>query len=790
MKTTLDIKGMHCASCAMTIERHLKKTVGVQGAVVNIATEKASVEYEPDKINEDGLITAVRGVGYDAFTETPSATVKHNEHNDHNEHNLNEKPAPALMSAAMPGMTAEEHAEHLKQMKAEEYTALKRKVTVAAILSVVILVLTFWKELRLPELITETNRNLLNLALTTIVLFWGGAEFFGNFWRALKHFTANMDSLIAIGTFAAYIYSVGAQFFPKFFSTGGLAPGLFYDTAAVIITLILLGRLLEARAKGQTNEALKKLAGLQAKSARVIRDGKETEVPLAELQIGDVMLVKPGDKIPTDGEVIDGLSSVDESMITGEPIPVERKPGDMVIGATINQHGVLKIRANKVGAETLLAQIIKMVAEAQGSKAPIQRLADLISSYFVPVVLVIAIITAVIWVIFGPAPSLNFALVNFVAVLIIACPCALGLATPTAIMVGTGRAAQNGILIRDATSLETAGRMNIIAFDKTGTLTLGKPKVVEVLGTGTKGTGSAATVSENTASILEIVFGLEKNSEHPLAGAIVSYAEEQKTKLPEVKEFRAVPGMGVSGRINQTSYIFGNVKLMEQHDISWQKDAAELKVEEFESRGQTVMFIGDATGRKMLGIVVVADVVKESSKEAVATLKKMGIVPVMITGDNERTADAIAKEVGIEEVHAKILPHEKLELIKRWQTAGKKVAMVGDGINDAPALTQADVGIAMGTGTDIAMEAANITVIKGDLSKVVSAIMISRKTLTNIKQNLFWAFIYNALGIPVAAGALYPFFGILLSPILASAAMAFSSISVLLNSLRLKSAKL
>jgi Cu+-exporting ATPase len=612
--------------------------------------------------------------------------------------------------------------------------------------------------------------------LATPVQFVIGWQFYKGAWGALRHKSANMNTLIAVGTSAAYLYSVAATIFPRFFISGTLKPEVYFDTSAMIIVLILFGKLLEARAKGRTSEAIKKLAGLQPKTARVLREGRETDVPIKEVGVGEVIVVRPGEKVPVDGVVLQGSSSVDESMITGESLPVRKKAGDEVIGATLNKTGSFQFQATKVGKETALSQIIQLVRDAQGKKAPIQRLADVIAGYFVQVVLAIALVTFVVWYLIGPQPRLTFALLNFVAVMIIACPCALGLATPTAIMVGTGKGAEYGILVKGGESLETAHKLDTIVFDKTGTLTEGEPRVTDIV-----------TTSHFTEeSVLQIAAGAEKASEHPLAEAVIQEAERRGMTLESPEHFEAIEGQGVEAEVEGQKILIGNASLMEERNVGV-KDL-ERRAEELASEGKTPVFV--AINGKAAGIIAIADVLKQNSIQAVERLSKLGLEVVMLTGDNRRTADAVARKSGIEKVISEVLPQDKVNAIKDLQAEGKRVAMVGDGINDAPALVQADVGIAIGSGTDVAMEAADITLIKGDLQGVVMAIELSRRTIRTIKQNLFWAFIYNMVGIPVAAGVLYPFLGILLNPIFAAVAMAFSSVSVVSNSLRLRWAKL
>jgi Cu+-exporting ATPase len=581
-----------------------------------------------------------------------------------------------------------------------------------------------------------------------------------------------MNTLIAVGTSAAFLYSVLATFFPEFFAAEGLTPRVYFDTAGAIIVLILLGRLLEARAKGQTSEAIKKLIGLQAKTATVVVNAEQHDIPVDEVLIGDIVVVKPGEKIPVDGIVIEGHSSVDESMVTGESIPVEKTVGQEVVGATLNKTGAFKFKATKVGKNTMLAQIIKMVEEAQGSKPPIARLADVIASYFVPAVILTGIATFTIWFFFGPAPALTYAVLNFVAVMIIACPCALGLATPTSIMVGTGKGAEHGVLIRGGEALETAHKINAIVLDKTGTITRGEPVVTDIL----------TAEGFNEEEILYLAASAEKGSEHPLGEAIVNRAQDNDISLVDPTAFNAIPGHGIEATIAGKKLLLGNTRLMNDNNIAL--DNMTSKSEDLSSEGKTPMWV--AVDGIIAGIIAVADTLKENSRTAIAALHHLGLQVIMITGDNRRTADAIANQTGVDRILADVLPEGKAREVKKLQNEGKKVAMVGDGINDAPALAQADVGIAIGTGTDVAMESSDITLISGDLTGVVTAIALSKATIRNIKQNLFWAFAYNTILIPVAAGVLFPFFGILLNPIFAAAAMGLSSVTVVTNALRLR----
>ena len=738
-KKTFGVKGMHCASCVAIIENSLKKVDGVLDATVNLATEQATVKYDPAKVTEDKLYGAVSNAGYQAITSDEIKTE-----------------------------------DQEQKEKQKELRDLRNKVFISLILGALILWGSF------PGLINTSPMILRNFwvqfLLATPVQFWAGFAFYRAAIRAIKHRTANMDTLVVIGTTVAFGYSVFVTVFPQIVMKIGIEPMPYFDTTAIIIGLILLGRYFEAKAKAGTSEAIKKLIGLQAKTARVIRDDKEIDLPISEVIIGDIIRVRPGEKIPVDGIIIEGDSSIDESMITGESIPSDKTKGDVVVGATMNKTGTFIFKATKIGGETMLAQIIKLVQEAQGSKAPIQRLADLVSSYFVPIVLMLSIFTFAIWYILGPNPSLLFAILNTVAVLIIACPCAMGLATPTAIMVGTGKGAEHGILIKDAESLEIAHKINTIIFDKTGTLTKGKPEVTDII----------PVESISNDELLKLAGSIEKGSEHSLAEAIVKEAETKKLVLLKVEKFEAVPGHGVSGYIDDKKIVFGNKRFMDKEliDIS----STINKISEMENSGKTVMMIGSEN--KLIGLIAVADIVKESAKEGLAAIQKLGIEVVMITGDNQRTANAIGQKLGINRILAEVLPDQKEAEVKKIQAEGKVVAMVGDGINDAPALAAADVGIAMGNGTDVAIEAADITLINKDLKSVATAIVLSKKTMKTIRQNLFWAFGYNVILIPVAMGALYPLFHILLNPIFASVAMATSSISVVGNSLRLKTKKI
>ncbi len=732
-KQSFVINGMHCASCVRVTERALKKTSGVKDAVVNLATSKATVTYDNDSCTPEQLAQSISKTGYTLELEEKTEDVQ-------------------------------------KKEKEKELKKLKIKVVASLISGAMI----FWGSFPgLMETAPGLFKNFfVQLILATPIQFWAGSEFYRATIPALKHRTANMDTLVALGTTVAFGYSVFVTFFPQVVMGVGLDSMPYFDVAVIVIGLILLGRFFEAKAKIGTSEAIKKLIGLQAKTARVIRAGKDVNIPIDQVQINDVVRVRPGEKIPVDGIILEGESSIDESMITGESIPVDKAKGDGVIGATMNKSGTFTYKATKIGSDTMLAQIIKLVEEAQGSKAPIQRLADVVSSYFVPIVIMLAFATFGIWYIFGGQSAFLFALLNTVAVLIIACPCAMGLATPTAIMVGTGKGAEHGILIKDAGSLEIANQIQTVVFDKTGTLTKGKPEVTDVLSLG----------KEKELEILRLAASIEKGSEHSLAESIVKESEEKKLVLSKVEGFKAVAGHGVEGYIQKQHIFFGNRRLMEREDISY--TAATRTINKLEQEGKTVMLF--AIGKNLAGLIGVADIIKETAKQGVEALQRKGIKVVMITGDNQKTAGAIAKKLGIDSVLAEVLPEQKEAEIRKLQAGGKKVAMVGDGINDAPALAAADVGIAMGTGTDVAIEAADITLINKDLRTVSSAIELSKKTMRTIKVNLFWAFGYNIILIPVAMGVLYPFFHILLNPIFASVAMALSSISVVSNSLLLK----
>ncbi|KRQ86323.1 Copper-exporting P-type ATPase A [Caloramator mitchellensis] len=736
-EVTIGIGGMTCASCVKAVEFSVRRLKGVVKAEVNFAAENLFVEYDPTKVRLTQIKEAIKKAGYEPLSEEDKSIDKDQER------------------------------------KEREAKTLFNNFIISAIATVPLLIIAMghMMGLKLPKII-EAHEYPLNFALIQLALvipsLYAGRRFYIVGFKSLIKGAPNMDSLIAIGTSAAVIYGLFATYQISNLNTE-YAKDLYFESAATIITLILLGKYLEAKTKGRTSEAIKKLVGLQPKTATIIQDDKEMTIPIEEVEAGDIIIVKPGEKIPVDGEIIEGETSIDESMLTGESIPVDKKSGDKVFAATINKNGYIKFKATKVGKDTALAQIIKLVERAQGSKAPIARMADIISGYFVPIVIAIAILTFIAWMIAGK--GFIFSMTIFIAILVIACPCALGLATPTAIMVGSGKGAENGILIKTGEALETAHKIQTIIFDKTGTITEGKPKVTDLY---------AIDLHEN--EVLSIAASCEKASEHPIAQAIVKGAEEKGLNLSNVESFTAVPGHGIKASIEQREILIGNKKLMESNGVD--VSVGQAKFEEYAENGKTPMFI--AMDKKLVGVIAVADAPKESSKEAVRKLHELGIEVIMLTGDNRKTAAAIAREVGIDKVLAEVLPQDKANEVKKVQEGGRVVAMVGDGINDAPALVQADVGIAIGSGTDVAIESADIVLMRNDLLDVVKAIRLSKATIRNIKQNLFWAFFYNVIGIPVAAGVLTLFGGPRLNPMIAAAAMSLSSVSVVANALRLR----
>ncbi|SFX80739.1 Cu+-exporting ATPase [Thermoactinomyces sp. DSM 45891] len=799
-QVVLQIRGMTCAACANRIEKGLSKIDGVVEANVNFISEQVTVSYDPVQTNIQELEEIVESLGYQIVKETVEfqlvgmtcvacanriekglsrlpgviqATVNFTLETAKVEYTTGQvTPTDMIQKVEQLGYQAlmkQDQLDH-SDSRQNEIQKQQRKLILSVVLTLPLLWamvshFSFTSWIWLPDLFMNPW---FQLALATPVQFIIGGHFYVGAYKALRNKSANMDVLVALGTSAAYFYSLYVTI-PSLNRQEGHSMELYYETSAILITLIILGKLLEARAKGRSSEAIQKLMGLQAKSALVIRDGQEESIPIEQVKIGDYLLVKPGEKIPVDGEVAEGSSALDESMLTGESIPIEKRVGDPVIGATLNKNGRLIIKATRIGKETALAQIIKVVEEAQGSKAPIQRIADRISGVFVPIVVGIAIITFFIWFFVIETGQFAHALEKAIAVLVIACPCALGLATPTSIMAGSGRAAELGILFKGGEHLESTQQIDTIVLDKTGTITQGKPQLTDVL----------LADGMNETLFFELVGSTEKSSEHPLAEAIVEGIQNKGITLPEVDEFEAIPGYGVRSNVQGRRILIGTRKLMTQHqvNIEWIKDS----MSELEISGKTAMLV--AVDGQFAGLLAVADTVKETSKEAILRLKELGLKVIMITGDNERTAHAIGYEVGVHQVLAEILPEGKAEEIQKLQMEGKKVAMVGDGINDAPALATADIGMAIGTGTDVAMEAADVTLIQGDLNRITDAILLSRKTMRNIKQNLFWALAYNVIGIPVAALGF-------LAPWLAGAAMAFSSVSVVLNALRLQRVKI
>jgi len=735
-RVTLAIEGMTCASCVERNEKALRSLDGVVSASVNFATEKATIEFIAGSITRSDLVRAVEGAGY-----------------------------RVLDSEDADGVDSGDLETRLRQ---REYRRLQLKVLVGAALSVPVFAGSF------PQWfgsLGPLNNMYVLWAMATPVQFWVGWQFYRGAIAAARHGTTNMNTLVAVGSSVAYLASVAGILFESFFIGRNVEVPMYFDTAAIIITLILLGRMLEARAKGQTSDAIKRLIGLQPRTARVIRDGSEVDVPVEDVLVSDMVIIRPGEIIPVDGIVVDGESSVDESMITGESMPVEKHAGEEVVGATINKMGSFKFEATRIGKDTALARIINLVQEAQGSKPPIARMADVISGYFVPVVFAIAVFTFLAWLIFAQDQAFTHALLSFVAVLVIACPCALGLATPTAVMVGTGKGAEAGVLIRGGDSLETAHKVDTVVLDKTGTITRGEPAVTDIL-----------TDGWDEGQMLRLVASAERGSEHPLGEAIVKSAVARDIELEEATGFKAIAGHGIEAMVKGHEILAGNTTLMS--DKKLMLDGFSQRAELLSGQGKTPVFV--AVDNKAVAVIGVADTIKDGSQKAIEQLRRMGLEVVMLTGDHRRTAEAIGAEAGVDRVLAEVLPEDKAREVKRLQRDGRIVAMVGDGINDAPALAQADVGIAIGTGTDVAMDAADITLMSGDLRGVVTSIALSRRTIKIIKQNLFWAFIYNTLLIPVAAGVLYPRFDILLDPMLAAGAMGMSSVTVVTNSLRLR----
>ncbi|MDI9256770.1 heavy metal translocating P-type ATPase [Flavobacterium sedimenticola] len=729
-KQTFPVTGMTCAACAISVESIIKATEGVKDASVNYANQSAWIEYS-DAVTIEEIQNRTRSIGYDLIVNE-------------------EDPFQAQ-----------------QDQQQKHYEALKKRTVLAILLSIPITIIGMF-------FMDMPYGNYIMMTLATPVVFYFGRSFFANAYKQAKHGKANMDTLVALSTGIAYLFSVFNTFFPAFWHERGLHAHVYFEAAAVIVAFISIGKLLEEKAKSNTSSAIKKLMGLQPKTVTVITDGKEAEVPIASVVIGDIIVVKPGDKIPVDGEVTHGISFVDESMISGEPIPVEKSKGTKVYAGTINQKGSFQFKAEKVGGDTILAHIIKMVQEAQGSKPPVQKLVDKIAGIFVPVVIGIAILTFIAWMVFGTENALTHALLTSVSVLVIACPCALGLATPTAIMVGIGKGAENNILIKDAESLELGHKVNAIILDKTGTITEGKPVVTDLVWKADP---------KETTLFKQVLYSIELQSEHPLAEAVTEILKRENTASVVLDRFESITGKGVKATYSGKSYFIGNPKLMTQHQIEVDATLAE-QASQWQKEAKTVVFFAD--DRTTLAAIAIADKVKATSKEAIRALHDRGIEVYMLTGDNAQTAQAVAQEVGLTHFKAEVMPSDKASFVKELQAQGKVVAMVGDGINDSHALAQADVSIAMGKGSDIAMDVAKMTLITSDLNMIPKALTLSSKTITTIKQNLFWAFIYNLIGIPVAAGLLYPYNGFLLDPMIAGAAMALSSVSVVGNSLRLK----
>jgi len=771
---SIAIVGMHCASCASTIKRKLGKIDGVESSEVNYGTEKAKITFDPRKTSVQAMNQEIDKLGYSLVEPAEPPTSGIDLIMDHSLHAGHDMMTPISSDTS------------IKARKLQELDQLKKHVKILIPFMVVSVLVMAWEIgaaplglwSPMPAAIKEFFHHLLPI-FATYTLFVIGVPYLQGLLRFIKYGVANMDSLVGIGTLVAFLYSFVLTAFETQLAPYFNTEHSYYDVTIVVIGFITLGKYLESSSKIKTGEAIEKLLGLQAKSALVLRDGEQVEIPIDQVVVNDTLIVKPGQKIAVDGEIIDGNSSIDESMITGESLPVDKKAGDFVIGATINKQGSLQVRATKVGTDTVLSQIINLVEEAQGSKAPIEKLADQISAVFVPLVLVFAVVMLLLWIIVGSqfmpfAEALTLGIVSFVGILVIACPCAMGLATPTAVIVGVGKAAQNGILIKNAENLEKLNSVNFVVMDKTGTVTKGKPDVTEIIPLG----------AWSAKEVLQLLFSFENLSEHPLARAIVEKAVQEKLKPLAVKGFEVIEGKGLTGFINGKQYFAGNLKLVADQSLIVDQDL----IASFTSTGKTPVVLMNS--KEILAYVAIADTVKDGAKETVTLLHQQGLKVAMLTGDNQRTAQFIADQVGIEQVIAEVLPVDKAHEVKKLQAAGYKVAMVGDGINDAPALATADVGIAMGTGTDVAIESAGITLLGGNISKLPKAFALSKATMRTIKQNLFWAFFYNVVGIPIAAGILYPFFGVLLNPAIAGAAMAFSSVSVVLNALRLKRIKL
>ena len=805
---------MSCAACVRRVERGLSDVPGVTSASVNFAAEKAHIQYDPEAINADALIGKVKELGYEVVEPQPvrasssektivsvggmacAACVRRVEGIlkevpgvQDAQVNLAASKATLIHPAGMIalsdveralddagyqflGVASETVGDPIEEARIAELQDLKQKLVVGFVLSALVHVASMPHWVSFLHDVPQAWLLPIMFVLTTVVVFWVGSRFMVGAYKAARQRTTDMNTLVAVGALSAYLYSTAVTFLPHAFVPEGFSPHVYFDGASMIVTLILLGRFLEARAKGRTSEAIKRLMGLKPKTARVLRDGVEIDVPADMVKTGDTVQVRPGELIATDGVVASGASSVDESMLTGESIPVDKAAGSQVFGATMNKTGSFTFTATKVGAETALAQIIRMVEEAQGSKAPIQRLADRVASIFVPIVFGIASLTFVIWYFFVPDPLFTRALLNFVSVLIIACPCAMGLATPTAVMVGTGRGAEKGILIKGGEVLEKAGQLTTVVFDKTGTLTRGEPEVTDIV------TANGIT----SERVLQLAVSVEAVSEHPLARAVVEKAKMQGTQILAVESFEALSGFGVRGTVEGNNVLLGNVRLMGQQNVFL--NGLEPEADSLALQGRTSIVV--AENGTAIGLIGVWDTPRPTARETVETLKNMGLQVALITGDNSRTAKAVGDAVGIANVLSEVLPAGKADEIRRLQQTGQVVAMIGDGINDAPALAAADIGIALASGTDVAIETGDITLIKNDLRSVPEAIGLSRKTMKVIRQNLFWAFFYNSLGIPIAAGALYPLFGILLNPVLAAGAMALSSVSVVSNSLRLR----